>query len=72
MYLEIFLADFAVFRGKTWISRVRDRAKYQNPWKYYLLANVLLGCPSLKKGHVYFTVQTKELQLKSKKSVNQN
>ena len=31
MYLEIFLADFAVFRGSTWISRVRDRAKYQKP-----------------------------------------
>ena len=44
MYLEIFLADFAVFRvflrisrdfagfhGNTWISRVRDRAKYQKP-----------------------------------------
>ena len=33
MYLEIFLADFAGFRGNTWISRVRDRAKYQKPWK---------------------------------------
>ena len=32
MYLEIFLADFAVFRGNTRISRVRDRAKYQKPW----------------------------------------
>ena len=32
MYLEIILADFAVFRGNTWISRVRDRAKYQKPW----------------------------------------
>ena len=41
MYLEIFLADFAVFRvlggdlagfcGNTWISQVRDRAKYQKP-----------------------------------------
>ena len=41
MYLEIFLADFAVirvffgnfagFRGKARISRVRDRAKYQKP-----------------------------------------
>ena len=35
MYLEIFLADFAVFRGNTWISRVRDRAKYQKPWLMY-------------------------------------
>ena len=42
MYLEIFLADFVVFRvflgisrgfrGNAWISRVRDRAKYQKPW----------------------------------------
>ena len=41
MYLEIFLADFTVFRvfggnfagfrGNTWISRVRDRVKYQKP-----------------------------------------
>ena len=41
MYLEIFLADLAVFplyfgnfvgfRGNTQISRVRDRAKYQKP-----------------------------------------
>ena len=41
MYLEIFLADirgisrflgnFAGFRGNTWNSRVRDRAKYQKP-----------------------------------------
>ena len=28
MYLEIFLADFAVFRVFWGISRVRDRAKY--------------------------------------------
>ena len=36
MYLEMFLADFAVFRV-FWefrgISRVRDWAKYQEPWK---------------------------------------
>ena len=42
MYLEIFLADFAVFRVSEGISRdfaeipefsrVRDRAKYQKPW----------------------------------------
>ena len=41
MYLEIFLADLAVFplyfgnfagfRGNTWILRVRDRAKYHKP-----------------------------------------
>ena len=31
MYLEIFLADFAVFRGNTWISQVLDRAKCQKP-----------------------------------------
>ena len=31
MYLEIFLADFAVFRVFLGISRVRDRAKYQKP-----------------------------------------
>ena len=33
MYLEIFLADFAVFRVFLGISRVRDRAKYQKPCK---------------------------------------
>ena len=32
MYLEVFLGDFGGFRGNTWISRVRDRAKYQKPW----------------------------------------
>ena len=26
-----FLGNFAGFRGNTWISRVRDRAKYQKP-----------------------------------------
>ena len=31
MYLEIFLADFAVFRNFWGISRVRDRVKYQKP-----------------------------------------
>ena len=31
MYLEIFLADFAVFCVFLGISRVRDRAKYQKP-----------------------------------------
>ena len=31
MYLEIFLADFTVFHGKTWISQLRDCAKYQKP-----------------------------------------
>ena len=40
MYLEIFLADFAVFRIFWGISRVRDRAKYQKPW--------LLGLKGLK------------------------
>ena len=34
MYLEIFLADFAVFRVFLGISRVRDRAKYQKPCIY--------------------------------------
>ena len=33
MYLEIFLADFAVFRIFWGISRVRDRTKYQKPCK---------------------------------------
>ena len=33
MYLEIFLADFVVFRVFLGISRVRDRAKYQKPCK---------------------------------------
>ena len=32
MYLEIFLADFAVFRVFWGISRVHDRTKYQKPW----------------------------------------
>ena len=27
-----FLGNFAGFRRNTWISRVRDRAKYQTPW----------------------------------------
>ena len=31
MYLEIFLADFAVFRVFLGISRDFDRAKYQKP-----------------------------------------
>ena len=31
MYLEIFLADFRVFRVFLGILRVRDRAKYQKP-----------------------------------------
>ena len=31
MYLEIFLADFTVFRVFWGISRVRDCAKYQKP-----------------------------------------
>jgi len=31
MYLEIFLADFVVFRFLGEISRVRDRTKYQKP-----------------------------------------
>ena len=31
MYLEIFLADFAVFRVFLGISRVCDRVKYQKP-----------------------------------------
>ena len=35
MYLEIFLADFAVFRVFLGISRVRDRAKYQKPCIYH-------------------------------------
>ena len=37
MYLEIRLADFAVFRVFSGISRVRDRAQYQKPWQmnYY-------------------------------------
>ena len=37
MYLEIFLADFAVFRENTWISRVCDRAKYQKPCQVFTL-----------------------------------
>ena len=37
MYLEIFLADFAVFRENTWISRVCDRAKYQMPCQVFTL-----------------------------------
>ena len=32
MYLEIFLADFAVFRVFLVISRVLDSGKYQKPW----------------------------------------
>ena len=28
-----FFGNFAGFRGNTWISRVRDRAKYQKPCK---------------------------------------
>ena len=31
MYLEIFLADFTVFRVFGGNSRVRDRANYQKP-----------------------------------------
>ena len=27
-----FGGNFAGFRGNTWISQVRDRAKYQKPW----------------------------------------
>ena len=33
MYLEVFLADFAVFRVFMGISRVCDRAKFQKPCK---------------------------------------
>ena len=36
MYLEIFLADFAVFGVFLGISRVRDRAKYQKRCKVNL------------------------------------
>ena len=28
--------NFAGFRGFTWISRLRDRAKYQKPWNTHL------------------------------------
>ena len=45
MYLEIIISDgfrgisrffgnFVGFRGNTWISRVRDRAKYEKPCKW--------------------------------------
>ena len=30
--ISLFWGNFAGFRGNTWISRVRDRAKYQKPW----------------------------------------
>ena len=30
-----FLGNFAGFRGNAWISRVRDRAKYQKPWLWW-------------------------------------
>ena len=36
MYLIRFLPNFAGFRGFTWISRLRDRAKYQKPWNTHL------------------------------------
>ena len=32
-----FFGNFAGFRGKTWISRVHDRAKYQKPCCIYKL-----------------------------------
>ena len=32
-----FLGNFAGFRGNTWISRVRDRVKYQKPWFWHLM-----------------------------------
>ena len=42
MYLEIFLADFAVFRVSLGILRVRDRVKYQKPCKYHIKIMLLL------------------------------
>ena len=30
--ISCFFGNFAGFRGNTWISRARDRAKYQKPW----------------------------------------
>ena len=49
MSLEIFLADFAVFRVFLRISRVRDRAKYQKPCLRKLgeLFTLSSGPPSL-------------------------
>ena len=56
MYLEIFLADFAGFRGNTWISRVRDRAKYQKPWfkysEFFYELNSLQGCTASRHSNV--------------------
>ena len=55
MYLETFLADFAVFRGNTRISRVRDCAKYQKPCEilFYpirILKEILLGSCTILSG----------------------
>ena len=43
MYLEIFQADFVVFRVVLGISRVRDRAKYQKPCIDYVAKNWALA-----------------------------
>ena len=40
--LRVFV-NFAGFRGFTWISRLRDRVKYQKPWLYSLHVHVYLN-----------------------------
>ena len=45
MHLEIFLADFAVFRVFWGISRVRDRANYQKPCcEFKILLHEFVTC----------------------------
>ena len=47
-----FFGNFAGFRGNTWISRVRNRAKYQKPWTVQVLQSYIsvlsLQCEQLK------------------------
>ena len=55
MYLEIFLADFAVFRVSLGILRVRDRVKYQKPCKYHIQIMLLFVYTTTRKRFVILT-----------------
>ena len=45
-----FLGNFAGFRGNAWISRVRDRAKYQKPCNMHVTVKSPASCC-----HLYIT-----------------
>ena len=51
-----FWGNFAGFCGNIWISRVRDRAKYQKPWLLSASGKgvMIISAPFSRKSHINF------------------